>query len=243
MTVPLVPFAFVGLFVIARRRERAREALLVAIILGASVAGLVRLHATGGYLSIRHAVIPGMILTIAAGAGLCWLTSLVAIPGRWIGLTHERFRLGPAVWVMLIAACAIVPYVRSLGPAHPGPFAVYWTAGDWLAEHTRPGEKVLDLTDWSLFFSGRDGYHFAEVYKAPADPRMRWVVTRGPEDGGRWHYTGIIDELVRGRAAVAQLPAQASPGELQISIYDCRRPDPLAAAVEFGAPEQAHAQR
>ena len=143
-----------------------------------------RLHATGGYLTVRHAVMPGMILTLAAGAGLCWLTNQVSIPGRWLGLAHERFRLGPAVWVVVIAALVIVPYVRSLGPAHPGPFAVYYTTGDWLAANTRPEEKVLDLTDWSLFFSGRDGYHFADVYKAPADPRMRWIVIRKPDDRG-----------------------------------------------------------
>jgi Dolichyl-phosphate-mannose-protein mannosyltransferase len=239
----LVPVAFVGLLVIARRRERAREALLVAIILAASVVGLVRLHATGGYLSSRHAVIPGTILTIAAGAGLCWLTNQLAIPGRWIGLAHERFRLGPAVWVMLIAAFAIVPYIRSLGPEHPGPFAVYYTAGDWLAAHARPGDKVLDLTDWSLFFSGRDGYHFAEAYKAPADPQMRWLVMRTPDDERDWHYSEIIRGLLRGRAPVAQIPAQASPGGLQISIYDCRSQVPLAAATESGLPEHAHVRR
>ena len=117
-----------------------------------------RLHATGGYLTVRHALVPGMILTLAAGAGLDWLTSKVAIPGRWLGLAHDRFRLGPAVWAVLIALMVIVPNVRSLGPAHPGPFSVYYTTGDWLAANTRPEEKVLDLTDWSLFFSQREGY-------------------------------------------------------------------------------------
>jgi hypothetical protein len=243
VTLPLVPFALVGLLVAARRRERAREALLVAIILGASIVGLVRLHATGGYLNARHAVIPGVILTMAAGAGLCWLTNQVAIPGRWIGLAHERFRLGPAVWVILIAAIVIVPYVRSLGPAHPGPFALYYTTGDWLAANTRPGDKVLDLTDWSLFFSGRDGYHFADVYKAPADPRMRWIVLRRPDVDGHWHYSEIIRELLGGRAAVAQLPARAAPGELQISIYDRREPGRLAAAAEPGSRDRTRVQR
>ena len=82
---------------------------------------------------------------------------------------------------MLIAPLVIFPSIRSLGPAHPGPFAVYYTAGDWLAENTRPEEKVLDLTDWSLFFSGREGYRFADAYKAPADPQTRWIVVRTPE--------------------------------------------------------------
>jgi len=92
---------------------------------------------------------------------------------------------------------------------------------------------VLDLTDWSLFFSQRSGYHFADVYKAPADPKMRWIVVRRPHVEGHWHYSKIIRELLDGREAVAQLPPHAAPGELQISIYDRQRPVPLAAATEI----------
>jgi Dolichyl-phosphate-mannose-protein mannosyltransferase len=243
VTLPLVPFALVGLLVTVSRQQRLRAALLIGIILGSSVVALVRLHATGGYLTARHALIPGMILTMAAGAGLCWLTSKVAIPGRWLGLAHERFRLGPAAWVMLIAPLVIVPSIRSLGPAHPGPFAVYYTAGDWLARNTRPEEKVLDLTDWSLFFSERRGYHFADVYKAPADPQTRWIVVRTPRIDGHWHYSTVIRKLLNGKAAVAQLPAQAARGELQISIYDLQSAAPLAAATEFNPPEPNRARR
>jgi hypothetical protein len=134
---------------------------------------------------------------------------------------------------MLIAVLVIVPYLRSLGPAHPGPFAVYHTAGDWLARNTRAEEGVLDLTDWSLFFSERGGYHFADVYKAPADPNMRWIVVRRPHVMGHWHYSQIIRDLLGGRDAVAQVPPHAGPAELQISIYDRQSPVPLAAATEI----------
>jgi hypothetical protein len=89
---------------------------------------------------------------------------------------------------------------------------------------------VLDLTDWSLFFSRRRGYQFADVYQAPADPLMRWIVVRTPDSQGQWHYSNIVRELVRGREAVVRVPATAAPGETQISIYDRRSPVPLAAA-------------
>ena len=234
VTTPLLPFAVLGLFLAVRREERLRACILVGIVLCASFLALVRLHATGGYLTVRHALLPGMILTLAAGAGLTWLTGKVAIPGRWLGLAHERFRPGPAVWAMSIAVLVIVPYLRSLGPAHPGPFAVYHTTGDWLARNTRPDEEVLDLTDWALFFSQRGGYHFADVYKAPADPKMRWIVVRKPHVEGHWHYSKIIRELLDGREAVAQVPPHAGPGELQISIYDRQIPVPLAKATDVG---------
>jgi hypothetical protein len=130
----------------------------------------------------------------------------------------------------VIALVVIVQNIRSLGPAHPGPFSVYYTTGDWLAANTRPDEKVLDLTDWSLFFSRREGYQFADVYQAPADPILRWIVVREPEARGDWHYSKIVRELVRGRDAVARVPDAAAPGETQISIYDRQSPVPLAAS-------------
>ena len=168
VTLPLIPFAILGLFLAARRDGGARAVLLIVVVLGATVVALVRLYATGGYLSVRHAIVPGLILTLAAGAGLDWLTSKVSIPGRWLGLAHDRFSaLGPAVWAAVIALMVIVPNIRSLGPAHLGPFSVYYSTGDWLAANTRVEEKVLDLTDWSLFFSKREGYQFADLHRAP----------------------------------------------------------------------------
>jgi hypothetical protein len=233
VTLPLLPFAVLGLFLAARRPGGPRAVLLIGVVLCATVIALVRLYATGGYLTARHALVPGLVLTLAAGAGLAWLTSKVSIPGRWLGLAQDRFKLGPAVWAGLIALMVIVPNVRSLGPAHLGPFSVYYSTGDWLAANTRPEEKVLDLTDWSLFFSRREGYHFADLYQAPADPSMRWIVVRTPDSQGEWHYSKIVRDLLRGRGAVARVPATAIAGETQISIYDRRGPVPLAAAGEI----------
>jgi hypothetical protein len=230
VTVPLLPFSLLGLLVAVRRGQPLRATLLIVIILFTSFIALMRLHATGGYLTARHALIPGVILSMAAAEGLTWLTSKVAIPGRWLGLAHERFRPGPAVWVMLIGILVIGPYVRSLGSAHPGPFSAYYAAGDWLAQNTRPDEKVVDLTDWSLFFSDREGYHFAEFYKAPRDQKARWIVVPRPDTPGGWHYREIVRELVSDRAAVAEFPARPAPGEMQISIYDRQSPVPLASS-------------
>ena len=240
VTLPLVPFMLLGLYLAMRGR---RTALLLGILLCATMVALVRLHATGGYLTVRHALVPGMVLTLAAAAGLAWLTTRVAIPGRWLGLAHERFSFGPAVWAMLIALVVIAPNLRSLGPAHPGPFAVYYMTGDWLKANARAEEKVLDLTDWSLFFSRCEGYQFADVYKAPEDRAMRWIIVRNPEVEGQWHYRKIVRELLSGREPVARLPATTARGEMQISIYDRQSPVRLATAAEFKPREQNQERR
>ena len=157
-------------------------------MLAVSAVALVRLHATGGYLTARHALVPGTILTLAAASGLTWLTSKVSIPGRWLGLAHERSqarsrRLGGADRP---AADQPLPSIAGAVPSR----AVFGLPYDRrLARRRTPAadEEVLDLTDWSLYFSRRPGYHFADVYEAPADPKTRWIVVRKPNVEVDWH--------------------------------------------------------
>jgi len=231
VTLPLLPFSLLGLVLAALSRARVRAWLFLGIVLVASAVALVRLHATGGYLSARHALVPGTILTLAAASGLTWLTSRVSIPGRWLGLAHEQLRPGPAVWAVLIALLVINPYLDSLGPSLPGPFSVYHTTGQWLAQNTSADEQVLDLTDWSLFFSQRAGYRFADVYRAPTDRKTRWIVVRKPQVEGDWHCSQQLRELIDGRQAVAIFPPHAGPNQMQICIYDRLAPAPLASTT------------
>ena len=90
VTPQLFPFALLGV-VLARRRAGAARAcgLFLGIILAASAVALVRLHATGGYCTVRHGLVPGLILTLAAAYGLTWLMSKVSIPGAWLGLAQR----------------------------------------------------------------------------------------------------------------------------------------------------------
>jgi Dolichyl-phosphate-mannose-protein mannosyltransferase len=230
LTVPLVPFALLGVVLAVRMRERARAWLFLGTILMASAVALVRLYATGGYLTARHALIPGVILTLAAAYALVWLTSKVSIPGRWLRMPSERIRPGPAIWAGLIAILVVIPYLRTLGPLRAGPFSAYHTAGDWLARNTGAAEEVLDLTDWSLFFSRRSGYTFADVYTAPFDPKTRWIVVRQPHIEGHWHFSQIVRDWIDGREAVAQFPPHPGRNEMQIQIYDrLSAPSPTAS--------------
>ena len=175
---------------------------------------------------------PGTILTLAAASGLTWLTSKVSIPGRWLGLAHEHLRPGPAVWAVLIALLVINPYLR-LAWAVPARavFGLPYDRRVARPEYAAPTSEVLDLTDWSLYFSQRAGYQFADVYKAPADPKTRWIVVRQPHVEGNWHYSQVIRELIGGREAVAVIPPQAGPNQMQIRIYDRRGPASLAGTM------------
>ena len=235
VTPPLFPLALFGVVLAAHQTGRARTGLLLAIILAAAAVALVRLHAISGYCTVRHGIVPGIILTLAAAYGLAWIMDKVSIPGHWLGLAHERLRPGPAVWAIVIGAVVLFPNVPRQGPLLR-PFSVYRQTGQWLAQNTMPGDQVLDMTDWSLFFSGRPGYMFANVYNAPANPSMRWVVVRKPHIVGHWHYSDVIRGLIGDREPVAVVPPRATHNQVQILIYDrCAPPSQIAASTKTHA--------
>jgi 4-amino-4-deoxy-L-arabinose transferase-like glycosyltransferase len=239
VTLPLLPFAIVGLVMAARNVARTRAALFLAIVLAASAIGLVRLHVTAGYCTPRHAVVPGMLLTLAAAHAMTAIVRRIAIPGRWLGMANDSLRPGPAVWAVLLALLAVVPNIGNVGPINPGPYAVYHHTGEWIARNVPRGERVLDMTDWSLYLSGRTGYTFADLYTAPADPRMRWIVVRDDQLEGPSPYCQAIRDLIGDRQPIAQLPAVAAPHQMTIAIYDRHTPDAQtadAATVGDGKP-------
>jgi 4-amino-4-deoxy-L-arabinose transferase-like glycosyltransferase len=233
VTPPLFPVALLGIVVALRSTAPPRAWLFLGIVLAASAVALVRLHATGGYCTVRHGLVPGIVLTLAAGNGLAWLMNRVAIPGCWLGLAPDRLRPGPAIWAAVLAGLVLLPNLRGLGHGTAGPFAVYQETGGWLAHHASPAEKVLDLTDWSLYFSERPGYPFARVYDAATLPDIRWIVARKPHVEGHWYYSQVVRELIGSRQPVAVVPPGARPDQMQVRIYD-RRSSVAATASRTG---------
>ena len=236
VSTPLVPLALLGLLVMPRGPARARTWLFFGVVFLASAIGLIRLHATGGYCTVRHGLVPGILLILAAARGLTWLMAKISVPGDWLGACEQRLRPGPAVWAILLAVLIVSPRLHSLGQSVPGPFHVYRDAGDWLAQNAGGDERALDLTDWSLFFSRRQGYRFANVYEAPADSTLRWVIARQPHLDGHWNYSAVVRQLVGHRDPVALIPANPEPGQLQVRIYD--RLGPPAEIAAANATEQ-----
>jgi hypothetical protein len=224
VSTPLLPLAALGLLMLRPGPARARTWLFFAVILLASVIGLVRLHATGGYCTARHALIPGVILILAAAHGLTWVMERISISGKWFGMAQERLLPGPAIWAIVLTLLVLMPRCRDCSPPTLGPFLVYRDTGAWLAQNTRTNDRILDLTDWSLYFSRRPGYRFANVYEAPADSTLRWVIARKPHLDGHWNYSAVVRQLVGQREPVALIPANPEPGQLQLRIYDLLGP-------------------
>jgi len=229
LTVPLLPFAALGVGATLRRRWAvdARGWLFLGVVFGGAFLALMRLHATGGYCTPRHALLAALPLFAAAGAGFRTLAAALARAGRR-GATRPWFRPAAAC-LALVAACAAWNAGAVLSPLNQGKGA-YRDAGRWLADHTAAGERVVDVTGWSIYYGGRRGYTFADLHEAPGDPAVRWVVVRDAHLTGPWGYCERLRGMVRGATRVARFPDGPRAGASRVSVFEVPRPEASTAA-------------
>jgi hypothetical protein len=220
-----VPLAVVGLVVAARgaKPDRVRAGIFLGVVVVGAMAGLVRLHATGGYCTVRHALVPGLVFSLFAASGLTWVARNAAIEGAKIGLGPGRVRPGPAIWVALVGGVLAWPYYQGW-TEFGSSFTAYRMAGWWLARQPDAAGRVVDLTDWSLFFANRPGYGIGQLDEAAARGDARYVVVRGAHLEGHGRSGEIARTLVGDRAPAAVFPEHPAPGRLQVAVYDLRRP-------------------
>jgi 4-amino-4-deoxy-L-arabinose transferase-like glycosyltransferase len=219
VTVPLLPFALVGLWASRPFHARGRVWLFLGIVLLASVLALVRLHATGGYCTPRHAMILSLMLIPAAALGLDHVLGRIAVPARWLGKQGSPFRAGPAIWGLALIGYLAWATPALLAPVNAG-LGGYRAAGMYLTQHAPPGTKVVDVTGWSLYYGERSGYTFANLIEAPGDPNLRWVVARDAHLKGPWGYCRQLRALVTGLEPVATFPEKEGPNQARVYVFD-----------------------
>lgn len=226
LSIPLLLFAVVGLMLGWPAGPRARIWLFLVILGSGGIAGLVRLHATGGYCTPRHTMILAILLILAAGAGLDAILRSVRIPGRWIGETGS-LHAGPAVWVIALIAYAGWSLPAFMEPLN-APFRGYRLAAEWLATNSEPEEPVVDATGWSLFYASRRGYTFADLHLAENDSDARFVVVRENHLHGPWGYCKILNKLVGDREPLVVFPQSLKPtvdrSLARVMIFDRQGP-------------------
>ena len=112
----------------------------------------------------------------------------------------------------------------------------YRLAGEWLADrsHAPEGAKVVDAPGWSLFYSRRGGYTFANLNGAIDDPQAQFVVVREAHLVGPWGYCKFFRDLVKGRKPIAQFPDKPDKTQCRVFVFDRSQPDPPTPAVAGG---------
>jgi len=220
VTIPLLPLALLGLIFAWPPGERARPWMFLSAVMIGWALALVRLHATGGYCTPRHAMILAYPLIAAAAFGMTTLLSKLAIPGRWLGGRPEaRYTAGPLVWAL--ALVGLVAYYRAdLKAPINDRFAGYRGAAAYLAAHVPEGGKVVDVTGWSLFYGRRPGYTFANLAEAMGDKGLTRVVVRDAHLTGPWAYCAQIRGLIAGRKPTATFPEHPTRKQSVVFVFD-----------------------
>jgi hypothetical protein len=221
----LLPLGVLGLVrALIERRIGGRSAILLTLIVGSTLAALLRLHVTGGYCSPRHAIVLGALLTAAAAYLVVDVLHTVRIPGRWLGLAEGRYTPGPAVILALFAAYVVWSAPRIAQPLN-NEMVGYRQAAQWLEGHAPDETPVADATGWSLFYSQRQGYTFATLHQAAGDPSVRWVVAREAHLRGPWWYCKLMRAMVGAREPVASFPPNPTAGQARVYIFDRTQPE------------------
>jgi Dolichyl-phosphate-mannose-protein mannosyltransferase len=219
VTIPLLPLALIGFVFAWPPGERARPWVFLTIVMVAWALALIRLHATSGYCTPRHAMILAYPLIASAAFGLQRLVSSITIPGRWIGQKDGKYKAGPIVWVA--ALFALFSYYKTdLKVPINEQFAGYREAAVYLSEHVPEDAKVVDLTGWSLYYAERQGYTFANLIEAMGDKNLKQVVVRDSHLTGRWWYCEQVRTLIGDRKPVASYPEYPVDKQSVVYVYD-----------------------
>jgi hypothetical protein len=218
VTLPLLVLAALGFGATFRRARNVRPWLFLAVVVAASLTALMRLYATGGYCSPRHALLIALPFFAAAAAGLRVIIASAVRASRILRLPGARrfAAAASAVFALVLVFSNRAGLLEPVGAAGGG----YREAGSWLAAHVGRGERVVDLTGWSLYYSQRPGYVFATLIAAPADQGARWVVAREAHVSGPWPYCRQLRSLIAGSKLVARFPAKPRRGQSKVSIYE-----------------------
>jgi hypothetical protein len=205
VSIPLLPMVLIGLILMPRPDADeesqwpsggwGRAWLFVAIVVAASVLALVRLYATGGYCSPRHALILSLLFIPAAAHGIQQTVAVVGAVLEQRLPAAARRAVGPVLWSLVLGGLAGTLAPRTLAPLNEG-LGAYRNAGRWLRAHIEPGCRVVDVSGWSLFYGDLPGYTFRTLDQAPADPAARWVVAREAHLRGPWPYCARLRSLI-----------------------------------------------
>jgi Dolichyl-phosphate-mannose-protein mannosyltransferase len=228
VTIPLLPLALLGFILSWPPGERGRPWVFLTILMIAWALALIRLHATGGYCTARHAMILTYILIASAAFGLERLITSIAIPGRWIGQTDGRYRLGPIAWIAALIGL-IVTYKPEIETPINNQFQGYREAGIYLSANVPHDAKVIDLTGWSLYYGERPGYTFANLIEAMGDPSVSRIIVRDAHLEGKWEYCKQIKQLIGDHTPMTQYPEHPTGKQSIVFVYDWARQAALAA--------------
>lgn len=167
----LVPVVGLGAWMV-----RAGGGRGLVLTYGLLVVCILLRHATTlGYVSDRHVLGLVVVALPWAAAGLRRIGSRLSTRLDWVEATRGRLAAA-AIGAMIVAGLSI----QHAKPGHPTRWG-HGAAGRWLAQHSGPGDAVLDTRGWAAFVSGRPSYDYWHVRQALTDANLAYVVVGADE--------------------------------------------------------------
>ncbi|HEV3007396.1 MAG TPA: glycosyltransferase family 39 protein, partial [Pirellulales bacterium] len=168
--------ALVGLWT-ARRELTSPLDRFMQCLCATLVVAAICVASQSGYLSTRHVLLLVVLGVGWAGVGALalgeWLSTLIAQCFSFGGL---RGAVGSLVTLSAVAACGAdcLPTLHASRRAHRD-------AAQWLVNHARPTEAVLDSRGFTALYTGRKTYRYEAAQAAFADPALTYVVVERQE--------------------------------------------------------------
>jgi hypothetical protein len=205
-------------------------ALLACVLQGLAVW---RLALKAGYVAERHM----LIIVVCA---LPWAVPAALELSRRLMAWRGLGRLSASAWsVILLLVLAGSGLPKSLEPLHPQR-AGHRLAGQWLAEHVRPGDMIEDPYHWARYYAG---VPFQEPQPPPASPGPLWnhyvIIEKGASEHVRLAAAPPSVEA-KGDAVKPPFPLfdhNRRGGE--VTIYRCNwTTQPLLPPEPYGVPNE-----
>jgi len=197
-----------------RRRVREDPALALHPLLALLMLGLAyRVAQANGYLSDRH-------LTLILLVGVFWVVV------GWMALVRG-LRHGPIVFLVVFVGVGLLAGYRTTRPLHPERL-VFRQAGEWLAAHTLPGDRVFDPYAHVYFYSGRVFINENDLQVPASEPPVTYVVLEHSRNKHPhlFHLIGPAEALAKQGQEVARLPLTRPRDPGYLAIYKVARPLP-----------------
>jgi 4-amino-4-deoxy-L-arabinose transferase-like glycosyltransferase len=109
-----------------------------------------------GYVSDRHTLLIVLSGSYFAVAALLRISEALAgwVFRVWPALLHIRWLSAPAAGSLLLILAVVAPLPRTLEKLHADRSG-FRAAGYWLAQHSQPGDDIIDPYCWARYYAGR----------------------------------------------------------------------------------------
>jgi hypothetical protein len=209
-----------------RDRFRVVPGTWVLVLLWAALGYLLyRVAQLMGYLSDRHTLL--IVLT-----GSYFAVAALGRVGEKLAALLKRFRPSLAgtrwaaapLWSAAVLTLAVAsPLPRTLEQLH-GDRVGFRTAGYWLAEHSLPGDFILDPYCWANYYAGRVFTEGRTDLKCHQPPLFYLVMEESDNKHTRLNEHKAGMEIKKHGTAIQRWQVRRGKDEAEVVVYEMKGP-------------------